>query len=152
MKFNFVEAVDGYKTLWKEYPEVFRPSITAISFGKTYFTPTKEEIDLSYKITNEILGNVEEKNKKPMRNLLKEAFPAMRKHKELELYCLEENSHYTWEIIEKLYNYFFNYCYKNDINLSIFSQYSKPILWLTHFTNKVKSKNIDVQFYIRSKN
>lgn len=151
MKIKFVEAIGGYKTLWNEYPEMFRPSITTITFGKTYFTPTKEDIGLSYKVTDEILGNVEESLKKPMRNLFKEAFPAIRKHKELELYCLGENSVYTCEVLEKLYTYFFNYCYKNDINLSIFSQYTKPILWITHFTNQVKSKNIDVDIYVRSK-
>lgn len=151
MKFKFVEAIGGFKTLWGEYPETFRPSIITVTFDKTYFTPAKEDVALSYKVVDEIIGNVDEKLKKPMRNLFKEAFSAMRKHKELELYCLEENSYYSLELIEKLYNYFFKYCYENTINLSIFSQYTKPIILLNHFVNDLKYKNIDTHIYVRNK-
>lgn len=145
MNFKFVGM--DYKNMCSDYPKEFRVPFGLVTFDKTYWGGSKHEYDLSVKYTNRLLKNVDEEYKKPLRNLLREAFATIRNENKLNLYSLESGI-YPKYILKDIYMFLILYAYKKNVDLNIYSKYDLALICLRYLKFKKKiDVNVDVCIY-----
>lgn len=145
MNFKFIGM--DYKNMCSDYPKEFRVPFGSVAFDKTYWGGLKHECILSAKYTNRLLRNINEEYKKPLRNLLREAFAHIRNENKLNLYNLESGI-YPKYILKDIYMFLILYAYKKNVDLNIYSKYDLALICLRYLKFKKKiDVNVDVCIY-----